>query len=297
MRTAIISITENGEAISKKIREKLEGSDEFIKGKDFEKLKEVVGENFKRYDALIMICAVGIVIRMIAPYIENKLKDPAVIAIDEQGRHAISLLSGHIGGANELTEKVAQIIKAEAIITTATDINQKPAIDTIAAKMGLRPFPKEAIKVINSAILRGEKVYVKAGETILNLTPQRLILGIGCRRGTLKEEIEEAVIEACEKISQPIERINLIASVDIKKDEEGLIEFAKCINREIKFFDVDSLKRTIEKYKLKESKIVKEKIGIGNICESAALSCVEEGKFALTKTKFEKVTAALIWEK
>ena len=161
----------------------------------------------------------------------------------------------------------------------------------------MKPEPKEAIKFINSAILRNEAVFVTAGDTILNLTPMKLIAGIGCKRGTSKELIFNAVNEACNKIGQSIERISLIASVDIKSDEIGLIEFAKLINREIKFFDVETLRNTIKRYRLEESEFVKNTIGVGNICEAAALSCVERGKFALTKTKFEKVTVALIWEK
>ena len=294
MRIAIFSITQRGLNLSKKISEQLEGCAEFIKGKNFESLREVVDENFQKYDALIFISATAIAVRMIAPHIKNKLIDPAVIVIDELGQHVISLLSGHIGGANDLTLKVAKIIHAEPIITTATDINKKFSIDSLA---GIKPEPKDAIKIINSAILRGEKVFVTAGDTILNLNPLKLILGIGCKRGTSKEKIFSAVNESCKKISQPIERINLIASVDIKRDEVGLIEFAKMINREIKFFDVKTLQKTIDRYNLTESEFVKKIIGVGNICESSALSCVEHGRFALTKNKFEKVTVALIWEK
>ena len=159
------------------------------------------------------------------------------------------------------------------------------------------PEQKEAIKVINSAILQNKPVYVTAGETTLNLTPCKLIAGIGCKRGTSSDLIKSAVNEACKKINQPIERISLIASVDVKSDEAGLIEFAESIKREIKFFDIETLQKTIKRYNLIESAFVKKTIGVGNVCEAAALSCVEYGRFALTKTKFENVTVALIWEK
>ena len=297
MRTAVFAITERGIKLANKISIDLEGCTTFIKGRDFDKLRSIVDENFKIYDALIFITATGIAVRIIAPHIVSKLSDPAVIVIDESGRHVISLLSGHVGGANNLTLKVAEIINAEPIITTATDVENKFAIDSFASQLGLKPEPKEAIKFINSAILRNEAVFVTAGDTILNLTPMKLIAGIGCKRGTSKELIFNAVNEACNKIGQSIERISLIASVDIKSDEIGLIEFAKLINREIKFFDVETLRNTIKRYRLEESEFVKNTIGVGNICEAAALSCVERGKFALTKTKFEKVTVALIWEK
>ena len=295
MRTAIFVITQHGIEIANKISKQLEGCTIYIKDKDFKKLREVVDDNFDKFDALIFITATGIAVRMIALHIVSKLSDPAVLVIDELGQHVISLLSGHVGGANDLTLKVAKIINAEPVITTATDVNNKFAIDSVAAKLGLMPEPKEAIKVINSAILNGEPVFVSAGDTVLNLTPMKLIAGIGCKRGTSKELIELAVNEACQKINQSIQRIDLIASVDIKSDEAGLIEFAKSIDREIKFFDVETLQRTIERYNLSESEFVKQTIGVGNVCEAAALSCVERGKFALTKTKYENVTVALIW--
>ena len=297
MRIAIFVITDNGLKIANEISKFICGCKIFIKGKDFDRLRNVVDENFSKYDALIFITATGIAIRMIAPHIVSKLSDPAVVAIDELGQHVISLLSGHVGGANELTLKIAEILHAEPIITTATDVNNKFAIDSIASKLGLKPEPKEAIKIINTAILKGEPVFITAGDTILNLTPMRLIAGVGCKRGTSKELIELAVIEACKKIHQPIERIDLIASVDIKRDEIGLIEFANSIHKEIKFFDVSTLKRTIERYNLSESSFVKQTIGIGNICEAAALSSVEFGRVALPKTKFEKVTVALVFSK
>ena len=297
MRIAILSVTERGAELANNITTALDGCISFVKGRDFERLREVVDDNFSKFDALIFITAAGIAVRMIAPHIVSKLNDPAVLVIDERGQHVISLLSGHVGGANDLTLHIAGIIGAEPIITTATDVENKVAVDSFAYKIGLKPEPKEAIKVINSAILKGEPVFVTAGDTVLNLTPLRLILGIGCKRGTSKEKILSAVEESCRRIDQPLERISLIASVDIKSNEGGLLKFAASIKRDIIFFNVDELRKTIDRYNLTESPFVKDTIGVGNICEAAALSCVERGKFALTKTKFDGVTVALIWDK
>ncbi|MBR1397482.1 MAG: cobalt-precorrin 5A hydrolase [Selenomonadaceae bacterium] len=295
MRKIIFSITEKGAALAQRIAQKLDGCTIFIKNRDFDKLRDAVDDNFNKFDALIFISATGIAVRMIAPHVVSKLTDPAVIVIDELGQHVISLLSGHVGGANDLAIKIADIIEAEPVITTATDVNKKFAIDSVASKLGLMPEPKDAIKIINRAILNNEPIYVTAGDTVLNLTPLKLILGIGCKRGISKESIETAVVEACNKINQPIDRIYLIASVDVKCDEAGLIEFAASVNKRLKFFDVNTLKRTIERYNLSESEFVKRTIGVGNVCEAAALSCVKTGKFALTKTKFDGITVALIW--
>ncbi len=297
MRAAIFALTPRGATLAERVAALLDGSQSFVKGRDFDRLRPLVDENFNRFDALIFIGAIGIAVRMIAPHLVSKLSDPAVICLDERGRHVISLLSGHVGGANGLARKIAAHIDGEPVITTATDVEQLPAIDAITSEIGLTPFPKEAIKVINRAVLDGERVFVTAGETVLDLIPQRLIAGIGCRRGISSAEIAAAVEAACSMIGQSSARIGLIATVDIKRDEAGLIEYATTLGREIKFFDVATLRSTVERYRLTESAFVKEKIGAGNVCEAAALSCVERGRFALTKQKFDGVTVALIWEK
>ena len=294
MRIAILSVTEKGYELAEKISLGI-GGQIFIKGRDFDRMKNFVEEIFTKFDALIFICAAGIVVRMIAPHIVSKLSDPAVIVIDERGRNAISLLSGHVGGANDLTLKICAQINSNPVITTATDVEEKFAADNFAAKFGLLPEPKDAIKAINTAILRGEEIFITAGNVRLNLTPKNLICGIGCRRGVSIEKISRAVHDACKLINQPVERIKIFATVDIKRDEKNLIDFVKNLNREINFFTIDELAEKILEYKLDESDFVKKNIGVGNVCEAAAL-CVANAKFALPKTKFDEVTIALAWE-
>ena len=296
MRIAILTLTENGKILAEKISSKI-GGKIFSKGKDFEQMKIFVAEIFTKFDAIIFICAAGIAVRMIAPHIVSKLSDPAVIVIDERGQNVISLLSGHIGGANDLTLTIAKKISANPVITTATDVEEKISADSFANSFGLIPEDKNMIKKINSAILNGEEIFLTAGDFKMNLLPKNLICGIGCRRGVEEGKIFRAVSEACEKISQPIERIKIFASVDKKSDEKNLLKFVEKLGKEIKFFSVEELNKKIFEYKLDESDFVKRNIGAGNICEAAALCCVERGKFALTKTKFfNSVTVALLWE-
>lgn len=297
MRKAILAVTEAGAALAEKISSAI-GGQIFLKGRDFSRLKDFVEKIFPKFDALIFVCATGIAVRMIAPHIVSKLSDPAVVVLDERGKNVISLLSGHVGGANDLTEKISSAIDANPVITTATDVEKNFSADGLASRLGLFPESKDLIKKINSAILRGEPVFLTAGKFRLNLTAQNLIAGIGCRRGTSEQKIFRAVSAACEKISQPIERIKILASVDLKRDEVGLLKFAERFNLTTKFFGAEELQKKISEYKLQESEFVRKKIGAGNVCEAAALCCVEGGKFALEKTNFgEGVTVALLWEK
>ena len=296
MRTAIISITANGARLAEKISAKV-GGQIFTKGKDFNKLADLVTEIFDKFDGLIFICAAGIVVRMIAPHIVSKLSDPAILVIDERGQNVISLLSGHVGRANELTVEIANVLEANPVITTATDVAGKFSVDAVSSKLGLLPEPKEAIKAINTAILKGEDVFVTAGDVRLNLIPQNLIAGVGCRRGTSSLKIFEAIQRACAMIHQPIERVKLLASVDAKKDEIGLTSLAEVMGLDIRFFSVSELQKKIDEFKLDESKFVTRSVGVGNVCEAAALCCVDGARFALPKTAFKGVTVALLWEK
>lgn len=297
MRIAILSVTAGGLVLAEEISARTVG-EVFAKGRDFSRLADFVAEIFGKFDALVFICATGIAVRVIAAHVVSKLSDPAIIVVDERGRNVISLLSGHVGGGNDLALKIASAIGANPVITTATDVEGKFAVDALAGKLGLTPEPKDAIKAINSAVLRDEPVYVVAGGVRLNLVPQKLVAGIGCKRGTTAKAIGAAVAEACAEIGQSVERIGALASVELKSDEVGLIEFAGSLGVEVKFFSAEELAKKIAEYKLSESKFVKAVLGVGNVCEAAALCCVESARFALPKKSFGNgVTVALVWEK
>lgn len=124
----------------------------------FDGLSAAVAENFHVFEGHIFIMAVGIVVRAIAPMLRHKTVDPAVVVTDDQGGFAISLVSGHIGGANRLTRQVAEQLKSVPVITTATEVNGKPAIDLLAVDRGMAIENPECIKTVNLALLSGEPV-------------------------------------------------------------------------------------------------------------------------------------------
>lgn len=121
-------------------------------------IKDFAKNAFDICDAIIFIGAVGIAVRAISPFIKSKQSDPAVLVIDETARYVIPVLSGHIGGANALAHTIAGILSAQAIITTATDSNQKFAVDTWAVNNHLHIVNPDGIKHISAAILNGEQV-------------------------------------------------------------------------------------------------------------------------------------------
>jgi cobalt-precorrin 5A hydrolase len=166
-RIAIWAVTPRGAELSRKLAALFPSVDIHLSSKlkneadsgiVFHRLADAVSHAFRQYQGHIFVMATGIVVRTIAPLIQQKTVDPAVVVMDETGRYAISLLSGHIGGANQLARKVARAMGAEPVITTATDLNRLPAVDVLATESGLMIENPEAIKGVHMAILCGEKI-------------------------------------------------------------------------------------------------------------------------------------------
>lgn len=148
MKTAIIVISEASISMAKTLKQELPGSEIFstIANADCQHipaLQEAVPQLFRDSDALIFIGAMGICVRAIAPCIEDKKTDPAVLCVDSTGRYVISVLSGHVGGANGLTQYVAGILGAEPVITTRSDRTGLWALDTLGKKYDWQPIPGE----------------------------------------------------------------------------------------------------------------------------------------------------------
>ncbi|WP_310603318.1 cobalt-precorrin 5A hydrolase [Anaerosporobacter sp.] len=138
-------------------------------------LSRQLEETFHNVDAIIFVSACAIAVRSIAPFLESKTTDPAVIVIDELGQYAISLLSGHIGGGNELTKQVADWIHATPIISTATDLNNLCAVDVFATKNNMFIDNMKLAKQVSSDILDGQKIGLYSDFSIESQIPNELI--------------------------------------------------------------------------------------------------------------------------
>ncbi len=126
--------------------------------KGYDKFSDSLSDNFHEYKGHVFIMATGVVIRTIAGLIKDKTTDPAIVVMDDQGKNVISLLSGHMGGANTITMQLASFLGGNPVITTATDVNDIIAVDTIASEIGAKIENKEVIKVVSSAMLKNEPV-------------------------------------------------------------------------------------------------------------------------------------------
>lgn len=171
MKLAIIAITRNGARLGARLKEAATDADLFVAEKFAAEaganarpfvgeLREMVRENWRKYQGFIFVMAAGIVVRMIAPHLEAKDRDPAVVVVDEAGRFAVSLLSGHLGGANELAREVAGLLGGQAVVTTATDVNELPSFDLLAREEGWAIDDLGRVKSLNALLLAGEEIAV-----------------------------------------------------------------------------------------------------------------------------------------
>jgi len=242
----------------------------------YEKIDTVLENGWKKYDAIICILAMGIVVRKIAPLLESKATDPAILVMSIDLSKVIPLLSGHIGGANELSDLIAQKIDGCInFISTATDQVKVFAFDMFAKKYNMKIENLHKLANISNRLINKQKVkvysYKSIFETIedkanlelvsssadidkntviinpfnhsndnLHLKP-KIYLGDGCNRDTSFENIEKAFIWFLDKYNLEKEQIENIASFEAKKDEKGLLKFANKYNFAIKFFDENQI--------------------------------------------------------
>ena len=301
-------------------------------------LRDWTGRRFAESDAIIFIGACGIAVRSIAPFVSSKKTDPAVVVIDEQGKFAISLLSGHIGGANELTEEISNLLHATPVITTATDINNKFAVDVFAKTNGCYISDMTMAKEISAALVNGNSVgfasdFPWVGEIpkelqlldeedetkekpemgiyvtnsylkhpfvhTLYLVPKIITLGVGCKKDTPADTVEKVVRKACDELLIPSVSMELVASIDLKKEEQGILEYCKERNLPFETYSAEQLKEVEGSFA--ESKFVEETTGVDNVCERSAIlgssKHGEKSNLILRKYAEDGVTAALVRRK
>jgi len=280
------------------------------------------GPVFQWAEAMVFVGAAGIAVRSIAPHVKDKRTDPAVLCVDELGRFVISLLSGHIGGANDLTVWLAKALGATPVVTTATDIHGKFSVDAWAAREGLFLASMAAAKAVSAAILEGPVPLAcdfpiagelpngteagDAGEVgiciscqekapfakTLLLVPPVLHLGLGCRRGTPAEQIRAAVEQVFRENKLHPKAIKCAASIDLKKDEAGLLEFCGSQGWPAAFYSVEELAAVRGDFTPSER--VLRITGVDNVCERAAMVGAE--RLVVRKTICNGVTVALAAE-
>lgn len=328
MRLALIAFSETGEALANRIAAAMsdapEGADggaeilcEVSRCPRDTKLAAWTKTHFDAADWLVFVGAAGIAVRAIAPYVKSKATDPAVVVVDELGQYAISLLSGHLGGGNELTQQIAAAAGAVPVITTATDIHGQFAVDDWARTQDLKVWNKAMIKEVSSAVLRGETIPFISAHTVLGdapagiaesktdprpeeadmpavtlavqksgaaarphtlvLIPKAVCIGIGCRKGIAQEAIEDAWQAFIAENGIFEEAVCTAATIDLKKNEAGLLAFCKAHAWPLRIYSAEQLiQAPAVPGGYTPSAFVEQTTGVANVCERCAVYAAEE---------------------
>lgn len=293
----------------------------------YESLAAWTAEHFERDDALVFVGATGIAVRAIAPHVRDKFSDPAVVSVDEAGRFAVPLLSGHVGGANELARAIADITGGQAVVSTATDVNGLFAVDEWAARHNLAIVERAVAKEVSADLLEGRPIGCASdfglpadlpagivdvsrddlatcpeiGFTVslddtaapfartLHLVPRAATIGVGCRRGAATAVLEAAVREALDSAHISAQAVTTLASIDVKRDEVAIGELAEKMGWVTKFYTADELVAVPGAFS--HSDFVERTVGVGNVCERAA--CAGGGALVVKKQSKDGVTVAV----
>jgi cobalt-precorrin 5A hydrolase len=290
-------------------------------------LQRSTGEQFSTCRLLVFIGAAGIAVRSIAPFLRSKEQDPAVIVIDEKGQYIIPILSGHIGGANAAAAKLAAYLCGQAVLTTATDVNQLFAVDEWAHRHRLTISSMGAAKAFSAGLLEtghagiysdfpiegplpdgveeaadgplGMAVTLRRdchpfAQTVV-LQPRVLHLGIGCRKGISEEAIARLVSRELRRLHMDMGLVADVNSIDVKKEEPGLLGFAKQYGLPLQVYTAEQLQRVSGSSA--SSDFVRRTVGVDNVCERAALrACRNGGRLLVPKTVADGVTLAVACE-
>ncbi len=345
MKLAIITLTTGGVYQAKRIKKYYKEATLYTLKRHLQEgfleidvsLSDLTRQLFKNYDGILFIMSTGIVVRTIAPFIQHKTIDPAIMVMDEKGEYIISLLSGHIGKANAYTIEIASHISALPIITTASDVNGKMAVDVMANKLGCHIDNMDQAKEMTIRIIENKKIGILCEEPIhmklddqfmiiegttdearieseklegliiiskekpkpfktpnVWFIPKDIIVGIGCKRGKTRDELFKALHQSFETAQISINRIEKLVTIDIKKDEIGLLEMAKTLKVPLVCLPKEVIRKEDDRFK--GSEFVEKTLGIRSVCEPCGYIGSDYGKCLLPKQKLEGITIS-IWKK
>ncbi|MGA7677435.1 MAG: precorrin-3B C(17)-methyltransferase [Dehalococcoidia bacterium] len=351
---AIVAITRKGVALGRRLSLLLPHSHLYLPEKFAAKpvsgehlfsspTKEVVSEVFSRYRYLVLVMAVGIAVRLVASELRDKRKDPGVVVIDDSGSFSVSLLSGHVGGANQLAGKIASLIGAQPVITTASEVSRTIDVDLLGREFGWELEGNRSVTAVSAALVNGEPVgiYQDAGERnwrsktkplpdnvrIFNTIevliksnsqagliitdrilgnehqallprhtviyhPRSLVIGIGCNRGTQCAEIEAAVSRIFSEHGLSIKSIKNIATITLKKNEAGLLEFARKYRLPVEYFDKEALCKV--NFPSSPSAAALKHVGTPAVCESAALLSSGSNSLVVPKVSHNRAVTVAV---
>ena len=325
----IISVTEKGDILANKLAAALNAT-LYLKSKilDF-KLSKVTEEAMLKHRGVIFISSTGIAVRAIAPYLKGKDKDPGVVVVDVSNNYSISLISGHIGGGNDLALEVSKILKNKPIITTATDNLGVVSPDVIAMRNSLVIENLKDAKAIATLLVSGEVIGFKDDRSLINvpsgyrkvenleensvwitnkivddnrldngnsdsykilrLIRKDIVVGVGCRRGIKSKRLEEFVMRTLEENNIDFRSVTKIGSIDLKKDEKAIKDLKDKLKCEFKTFSKDEILKIQDRFE--GSDFVEKNLGVRAVSEPSVE--LMGGNIIIPKIKLNGMTLTI----
>ena len=285
------------------------------------KAKNALGLAWNECDGIVLFLATGAAVRLIVPLLRSKHRDPGVVTVDDAANFAVALCGGHEGGANDLAASVADTLGATPVLTTASDSVGIPALDSLGRDLGFHLEEGSDLAAVGAALVSGEKVrlvserrwpigplpenvvWTDEPETPLILIsdrlekvphpsviyrPPSLVVGVGCSRGAGTDEILGLIDASLEEASLSRNSVATLASIDVKRDETGLLEAAGKLDVPVRFYPAEVLS-TAEVPN--PSEVVRGAVGTPSVAEAAVVSSGAE--LVVEKRKSENATVAI----
>jgi cobalt-precorrin 5A hydrolase/precorrin-3B C17-methyltransferase len=286
-----------------------------------EKPKEALQRAWRECDALVLFLAVGAAVRLVAPLLEDKRRDPGVVCVDDAGRFAVALAGGHGGGANALAGRVAGALGAVPVVTTASEVTDVQALDTLGAELGFEIEKGSDLAAVGSALVSGERVnlvsdvrwplgpmpenVVRAenaepptifiSDRIVDVSrpavvyrPRSLVAGVGCSRGARAAEILALLDRSLEETGLSKKSVASLASIETKSDEAGLLQAAEELGVPLLFHAAEELSGMEVP---NPSPVVKDAVGTPSVAEASVLA--SGAKLVVEKRKSGMATVAV----
>ena len=317
MKLAYLSFTEKGRQLAGRLAAALGGTAQRCGASC--SLEAWTAAHFSQSDGLVYVGAAGIAVRAIAPHLKSKTTDPAVVVVDECARYAIPILSGHLGGANDLARAIGRVCGALPVLTTATDVNGVFAVDEWAKRQNCLVLNPERIKTVSAKLLAGGTVTVQSSWPIagqppwnvcqtedrgadvlldihpgtgekLHLVPRIAVLGVGCKKNVSFQMLEAALAAFLERTGVCEQAISAVASIDLKKNEPGLLDLCAAHGWPLKTYPAEQLREVEGQFT--PSAFVKGVTGVDNVCERSAV-LASGGTLCQGKTARDGITMAL----
>ena len=318
----LVAVTSNGRCRTAYLAEVWEEA-RLYEGKP----KEALAAAWEECDQIVLFLATGAAVRLVAPLLGDKRRDPGVVCVDDAGRFAVALCGGHEGGANALAERIAETLGATPVVTTASDSLGVPALDSLGKRLGFEVEEGSDLAAVGAALVSGETVRLVSErrwplgplpENVVLVEPKvwpeeiepplleisdrllatphlsvvyrppSLVAGVGCSRGADAAEILDLLGSALHEAGLSQKSVAVLASIDVKSDEAGLLEAADALGVPLHFRSAEEL---VAVETPNPSPVVAGAVGTPSVAEASVL--VSGAELLLEKRKSANATVAI----